>query len=87
MVTIFVKYVFSAPTLGLIDISLSFKTTIMGVFKAPALFSASNASPPVIDPSPITETTRKFLPECFRDRAIPVAAEIEVEACPAPNTS
>ena len=52
-----VKYLLIAPTLGLIDISLSFKITVICLPKCPALFIASNAKPPVIAPSPITETT------------------------------
>ena len=52
----------------------------IGVFKCPALFIASKANPPVIEPSPITETTLKSLLLCFRASAIPVAAEIDVEA-------
>ena len=46
-----------APTLGLIDISLSLSTTTSGVFRWPAWFSASKATPPVSAPSPSTQTT------------------------------
>ena len=57
------KYLGSAPTLGEIDISLSFKTTnklVLGM--SPALFKASNAWPAVIAPSPMMATWRLGLP-------------------------
>ena len=48
----------SAPTFSEIDIRLSFSTTRMfgSGFRSPAWFSASNAMPAVIAPSPITAT-------------------------------
>ena len=69
------------------DISLSFNITNIGVFRSPALFIASKARPPVIDPSPMMETTLKSFLVNFLDSATPIAAEIDVDACPAPNTS
>ena len=53
-----VKYLLIAPTLGLIDISLSFKITVNCLPRCPALLMASNANPPVIAPSPIMAATR-----------------------------
>ena len=47
----------SAPTLGEIDMPLSFKMTTIGVPRPPAWETASNATPPVIEPSPMTATT------------------------------
>ena len=47
----------SAPTFGAIDIPLSFSTTTIGVPSPPAWWTASNATPPVIAPSPTTATT------------------------------
>ena len=75
------------PTLGAIDISLSLRTTINGVFSAPALFSASYARPPVRAPSPMTATTVSSPPVRSRAWAIPSAAETAVLAWPAPNGS
>ena len=46
-----------APTLGEIDISLSLRMTSKFFFRAPALFSASQAMPAVRAPSPMTTTT------------------------------
>ena len=54
---ILLKYRDSAPTLGAIDMPLSFSTTTSGVPKPPAWPIASNATPPVMAPSPITATT------------------------------
>ena len=51
------KYSDKAPTFGAIDISLSFKITIILRLEIPALLSPSKASPPVIAPSPITAIT------------------------------
>ena len=53
----------------------------------PALFIPSNASPPVIEPSPIIAATRYFSSRCLLASARPNADEIEVEAWPAPMTS
>ena len=43
--------------------------------------------PALIAPSPITATTLKSAPARSRARAMPSAAEIEVELCAAPNGS
>ncbi len=48
---------------------------------------ASKAIPPVNAPSPIIATTLNFSPLASRAKAIPKAAEILVEACPAPKWS
>ena len=70
-----------APTLGEIDISLSFSITInLSGLNWPALFKPSQASPPVKAPSPITAITKSsFSPLKFFPILIPKAAEIEVE--------
>src|SRR5690625_6680241 len=59
----------------------------MSLFRAPALFIASKAIPPVIAPSPITDTI--FLSDLFRSRpmAMPSRAEIDVLECPTPKES
>ena len=49
-------------------------------FDAPALLSPSKASPPVIDPSPMTATTCRFSPRSSAALAMPKAAEIDTEA-------
>ena len=54
---------------------------------APALFSPSNARPPVIEPSPITATTFRRSPRSSAALAMPNAAEIDTEACPPPKAS
>jgi hypothetical protein len=48
--------------LGAIDIPLSFRITTSGVPSPPAWWIASNATPPVIAPSPITATTLPSAP-------------------------
>ncbi len=77
----------SAPTGGEIDISLSFRITSRFASIAPALFSASNAMPADIAPSPITAMQRRFSPFALAATAMPSAAEIEVEECAVPNVS
>ena len=81
------KWWLSAPTGRAIDMSLSFKMTISREFFDPALFKASNAMPALIDPSPITLMTLFFLYSRSRPAAMPAAAEMDVELCPAPNGS
>ena len=76
-----------APTLGAIDISLSFSTTMRSRSEWPALFSPSYASPHDSAPSPITAATLKSSPRRSRPTAMPSAAEIDVAACPAPKAS
>ena len=55
-----------APTFGEIDIPLSLSTITIGVCRPPALWSASNATPPVSAPSPITATTLPSSPIPWR---------------------
>ena len=76
-----------APTAGAIDISLSFKIINRLVFKAPALLIASYAIPALIAPSPMTAITLLDLPSLSLATAIPRAAEIDVDECPAPKGS
>ncbi len=85
------RCLFSAPTGGLIDMSLSFSTTSMSASTpacaTPALFSASKAMPALIAPSPMTATTRRSSSFSLAASAMPSAAEIEVEECPVPKVS
>ncbi len=69
------------------DISLSLSTTNSRLPRSPALFSASNAMPALIAPSPITATASPGSPPSSRAIANPSAALIEVLECPAPNGS
>ena len=64
------RYFLSAPTLGAIDMPLSFSTTMMSRPESPALFSASYGRPHVIAPSPTTATTSNSSP--FRSRAVAI---------------
>ena len=76
------------PTLRSIAMLLSFRIIrrLLGV--AEALFSPSKASPPLMEPSPITATTCRLFSPCFlAATAIPKAAEIEFDACPQVNVS
>ena len=78
----------SAPTGGEIDMSLSFRITSRFMSSCtPALFSASNAMPAVIAPSPITATAWRFSPSVLAASAMPSAAEIEVDECAVPKVS
>ena len=72
------KYFDNAPTFSEIDMSLSFRTTSRSTSMLPAWLSASQASPALIAPSPITATTRRSLPVRRLARAMPSAALIEV---------
>ena len=81
------RYSCNAPTLGSMEMRLSFKTTRRSESAAPALFSPSKASPPVMEPSPITATTLRLEPWMSRATAMPSAAEIDVDAWPTPNVS
>ena len=60
--------------------SLSFTITSICFLIFPALFRASNASPPDRAPSPIILTTLKLSFSKFLLTAIPKAAEIDVDA-------
>ena len=77
-----VRYRAIAPTLGEMDIELSFSTTRMSVPITPAWFSPSYARPPVSAPSPTTAITRFLSPRRSRAHAKPSAAEMEVELVP-----
>jgi len=81
------RYWSSAPTGSLIDMSLSFRITSRSVPLMPALFSASNAMPALIAPSPITAIARRSSPLSLAATAIPSAAEIDVDECAVPNVS
>ena len=76
---IVVRFFAIEPTFLLIDILLSFKTTIRLLLSFPELLSASYARPPVKAPSPITATTLPFSPLICLALARPTAAEIDVE--------
>ncbi len=67
--------------------SLSFSTTSRSTSRLPAWFSASQASPALMAPSPITATTRRSLPERRFATAMPSAALIDVLECPTPKPS
>src|SRR6185437_1971149 len=81
------RYLAIAPTLGAMDISLSFSTTMKSRPDAPALFNPSYDNPDVSAPSPSTDTTLNDSPDISRPTAIPKPAEIAVAACPAPKAS
>jgi hypothetical protein len=57
------------------------------VLSCPALLMASYARPPVSAPSPMIATTVSSPPIRSRAWAMPSAAEIDVDAWPAPKTS
>jgi hypothetical protein len=78
---------FSAPTGGEIDISLSLRMTSMSASATPALFSASKAMPADIAPSPMMAMALRSSPFCLAASAMPSAAEIEVEEWPTPKVS
>ncbi len=76
------------PILGSIAILLSFRMTSRLESYTPALFSASKAMPPVIEPSPMTAMLcRSSSPFSLAAIDMPRAAEMEVEECPVPNES
>ena len=67
---------------------LSFSITSRLALLTPALFSASKASPPVIEPSPMTAICCRWrLPCSFDAMAMPSAAEIDVDEWPVPKAS
>ena len=77
------RYCFIPPTLRSIAILLSLRimSRLFGV--AEALFNPSKASPPLIEPSPMTATMcLSVSPFSFAATAIPKAADIELDACP-----
>ena len=76
------------PTGGEIDMSLSLRMTSSGTSSStPPLFSASNAMPAVIAPSPMTAMPMAFSPLSLLATAMPSAAEIDVLECAVPNVS
>jgi hypothetical protein len=81
----------SAPTGGLIDMSLSFRITSRSGTPPPCgmppLFSASKAMPAVIAPSPMMATALRSSPWSLEASAMPSAAEIEVELWAVPKVS
>ena len=77
----------SAPTGGLIDMSLSLRITISRQSHTPALLSASKAMPADIAPSPMMATVKRSSPFCLAAMAMPSAAEIEVDECAVPKVS
>ena len=76
-----------APTLGEMDIPLSFTIRMMSRSEWPALFIPSYERPQVSAPSPTTATTLCCSPFRSRAVAIPSAADIAVPAWPAPKWS
>ena len=78
----------SAPTFGAIDMPLSLRTMTIGTSAPPACCRASNATPPVSAPSPITATTwpSGVIPRRIAS-LMPTAIEIDVDAWPAPMAS
>ena len=69
------------------DMLLSLRITRMSALLEPALFSPSQASPPVSAPSPITATTFSPVPFILAASASPSAADTEVEEWPVPKES
>ena len=76
-----------APTFSLIDMPLSLNTTSMFGSTSPPWFSASNAMPAVIAPSPITATNLRGSPLRCAAMAMPSAAEMDVDEWPTPKVS
>ena len=75
------RYCFMPPTLRSMAMSLSLSMISRLFAVDEALFNPSKASPPLMDPSPITATTwRSFSPFLSAATAIPNAAEMELEA-------
>src|SRR5204862_165213 len=81
------KWLERAPTFSEIDMSLSLRITSRSAGSEPAWFSASNAMPAVMAPSPMTATTRRSSPVRAAATAMPSAAEIEVLEWPTPKVS
>ncbi|MNL48599.1 hypothetical protein D3C87_1714700 [compost metagenome] len=81
------RYRLSAPTGGLMLMSLSFSTTSRLASATPPLFSASNAMPALMAPSPMMATAWRFSPLRLAASAMPKAAEILVLECAVPKVS
>ena len=71
----------------LIENPLSFNTITKFLVHAHAFSIPSKAKPPVKAPSPITAMTRASFFKSSFAASKPTAAEIEVDACPAPKLS
>ncbi len=82
-----VRYSFKAPVLSSIAILLSLRIINTLLFAAAILFKASNAIPPVREPSPIIAIVLIFSPCKPAAVAIPSAAEMLVDECPTPKLS
>ena len=83
-----VKYSLSAPTLGSMDMQLSFKMTSMLVSSTPPWFNPSKAKPAVMAPSPITATCCVLRSPLWRlPTAMPSAARMPVLLWPTPKVS
>ena len=68
------------PTVGAYERPLSFSTIVTLRPLWPRLLSPSNAMPPVMDPSPMTATTRRLPPVVASAVASPWAYARTVEA-------
>ena len=66
--------------MGAYDRPLSFRTMTTRLFVLPRLLRPSNAMPPVIEPSPITATTRRSMPFNATAVAMPCAYDSTVDA-------
>ena len=81
------RYCFMPPTLRSIDMLLSLRIISRSLGEEETLLRPSKASPPLIEPSPMTATTCLFLPSILSATAIPNAALMLFEACPQVNVS
>ena len=69
------------------EMLLSLRIISKSLSNEDALLSPSKAIPPVIEPSPITATTFLSSPLTLAATAIPIAALMELDACPAVKVS
>ena len=81
------RYVENAPTVGLIDISLSLRTISICVWRWPMSLSASSDSPLISAASPTTTAMRSSPWRRSRASASPSAIDSPVPACPPSKTS
>src|SRR5574344_255019 len=82
------RYCFIPPTLRSMLILLSFNIISISLGVEDTLFSPSKAKPPLIAPSPIIATIcLSLLPSFLAATAIPKAADMEFDACPAVKVS
>ena len=82
-----VRYRGNAPTFLEIDILLSLRITMKFLLKRPALLTASKASPPVKEPSPMTAMVWLLSPLSSLALAMPNAAEMDVLLWPVLKSS